>query len=238
MRVEWSSEKNFPTQHVMVFLNPRDWWKALNICQICLTKAPQGWGLAASEQNHFLQLRVELTSEKNFSTHHILVFVTRAIFCLDLPPGHLFAFPYCGIFESQELIENHWLSPKFSWPRLLQRLGLAPLEQSPLLKTCLMKSFGANSIPENVPGIEFWKEFSNTAHPGIGYPSNVWLDFSPRTSLLPLIWYFWILGIDWKPLALVKIYPDQSSSKVWALLLWSKFHSCKSVRDRVLRRNF
>jgi hypothetical protein len=100
----------------MVFLNPRDWWKALDFCQnspdqgspklghcsscansilaiACWIRAPQGWGIAPLVQIPFLQLRVELSSEKKFPTQHVLVLVTIAIFWLDHSLGQPFAFP-------------------------------------------------------------------------------------------------------------------------------------------------
>ena len=40
------------------------------------------------------------------------------------------------------------------------------------------------------------------------------------------------------PLRFSLILPDQGFFKVWALLLRSKFHSCKCIWDWVLRRNF
>ena len=67
-------------------------------------------------------------------------------------------------------------------------------------------SFGASSIPANGCGIDFWKELSKATPPRIGHQSN----FLPRPFTrepyhFPLIWYFWIPGISWKPLTFLKI---------------------------------
>ena len=60
--------------------------------------------------------------------------------------------------------------------------------------------------PSNAFGIEFWKEISNTTFPAIGYQIKFLAQRLFGAPLhFPLTWYFWISGIDAKPLTFIKI---------------------------------
>ena len=117
MCVGLSSEKKFPTQHVLVLVTRAIFWLDLLkghlfafplycffesqvlmenpwlISNFAQPKLLQILGLAPSDQVPFLKMFLGLSTEKNFSEQHVLVLATRAIFLLDLSPGHHFAFP-------------------------------------------------------------------------------------------------------------------------------------------------
>ena len=75
-------------------------------------------------------------------------------------------------------------------------------------KVCLTKApirfgscfFGATSIPAHAFGTEFWKEISNTTCPAFCFQSKFLARLFFGAPLhFPLIWYYWISGIDGKP---------------------------------------
>ena len=118
--------------------------------------------------------------------------------------------------------QSNFLAWPFSWAPLCFPLmwyfWIPVIVAKPLtfVKICLIKapprfgpcSFGANSIPANSCGIEFWKELSNTTRPGIS--------FTRAPLRFPFIWYFWILVINRKPLNFVKFRPTKAPQRFGA----------------------
>ena len=138
MHTTLSSEYNFPTQLVLVsvfrgiswldissgrpfafpfyvLLNTRDWWKKSWLLSNLTDKGSSVVLASLQGRIPFVQTLVALNSEKNFPTHPVLVWVTRAILWLDCLPGNLLRFPKYGNIKSQRLMKSSWLLSISLW---------------------------------------------------------------------------------------------------------------------------
>ena len=204
-----SSEKKFPTQHVLVFFTRAIFW--LDLLQGHIFAFPL-YGIFESQvlienpclsSNFFrprlLQIFLALLLQIKFhSWKCVWDWVLKRTFLTTCPgighqnnfltwsfTGAPLRFPLIWYFECQGLMENPLLLSKFTWPRLLQGLGLASSEQFAFLQMHLGLSSENNFPTQHV------LLFVTRASSGSTF---LWapVQFS-------LIWYFWISGIDGKP---------------------------------------
>ena len=177
----------------------------------------QGLGLASSEQVPFLQTHFALSSEKKNFQHNMS--------CYWLPE-QVSGLTFLRAPVQFPLIWYFWILGIDGKPLTFMKMSLT--KTPPRSGPC---SFGASSIPANVYGIDFWKELSNTTRPSIGHQSNFlpW-PFTRAPYHFPFIWYFITQVLIENPWLSSK-FAVQGFSKVWALLLWSNFHSWKCFFD-------
>jgi hypothetical protein len=133
-------------------------------------------------------------------------------------------FPFMWYFWSPGINWKTLTFLKICYPRLFQGLGLAPSEQLLFLEMLLCISSEKN-FPNNTSWYWSPEQFAG-------------LTFHPDTSSLSLNMVFLNSRDSCKTTDFCQSLPDQGSSKIWALLLWSKFHSCKPLWDWVLNRTF
>ena len=201
----------------IVFLNARDWWKTPDFCQ---NLPDQG----------FYKVWALLLRSKFDSCKRIWDWVLRRNFQHNMScywlPEQVSGLTFLRAPVQFPLIWYFWILGIDGKPLTFMKMSLT--KTPPRSGPC---SFGASSIPANVYGIDFWKELSNTTRTSIGHQSNFlpW-PFTRAPYHFPFIWYFITQVLIENPWLSSK-FAVQGFSKVWALLLWSNFHSWKCFFD-------